>query len=338
MQKANVDRYIRQTILEEIGDVGQKILKNSSALIVGCGALGSTIASHLARAGLGIIKVLDRDTVEIENLHRQILYDEKDIGTPKAIAAQKKLRDINSEIDVEAFVKDLNPYTVEKIVKDVSIVMDGTDNMGTRYLINDICVKKKIPWVYGGAVSTYGMSMNIIPNETACLVCAFPFMPKAGSLPTCDTVGVLNTVPGIIGSIQTTEAIKILLNKKFSRDLIVYDVWDHDFQRIKLNRNLDCNCCVASNFEYLNAKKVEITSILCGSNSVQVTPAIEGEISLVDMSERLRNVGEVKLSPMHLIFKTKEATIHIFKDGRAIIKGTNDETLAKLIYAKYVGS
>jgi adenylyltransferase/sulfurtransferase len=211
MQEQHEGRYIRQVLLEEIGKDGQEKLNNSSALVVGCGALGSVIADHLARAGVGKIKILDRDIAELDNLQRQILFDENDVGSPKAAAAAEKLKRINSEIEIEAMVKDLNPSNAEKVIGDVDIVLDGTDNMETRYLINDVCVKKDIPWIYGGAVSTYGMSLNIVPQATACLVCAFPHMPKAGSLPTCDTVGVLNTVPSIIASIQTTEALKILL-------------------------------------------------------------------------------------------------------------------------------
>jgi molybdopterin/thiamine biosynthesis adenylyltransferase len=338
MQKEHVNRYTRQTILDEIGEEGQKMLRKSSIIIVGCGALGSIIAQHLARAGIGRITIVDRDIIELENLQRQILFDERDIGRPKAMAAVEKLRKINSDLEFEAIVKDLNPSNAEKILENANIVLDGTDNMETRYLINDVCIKNKIPWVYGGAVSTYGMSMNIVPQKTSCLVCAFPYIPRAGSLPTCDTVGVLNTVPSIIGSIQATEALKILLKKNFNNELIVYDVWSHDFQLIKLQRNEDCKCCVDHTFEYLSAEKAESTTIICGSNSVQITPGTETKVSLQDLAERLKNVGEVKLSPVHLIFETKDATIHVFQDGRAIVKGTENESLAKSIYAKYIGN
>jgi adenylyltransferase/sulfurtransferase len=174
MQDDRLKRYSRQMILDEIGKEGQELLNNSSIAVVGCGALGSVICDHLARAGIGKIRIIDRDIVELENLQRQILFVENDIGSPKAVAAKEKLRNINSDVDIQGIVKDLNPSNAEKLVKDVDIVLDGTDNMETRYLINDICVKNDIPWIYGGAVSTYGMSMNIVPNDTACLVCAFP--------------------------------------------------------------------------------------------------------------------------------------------------------------------
>lgn len=331
-------RYARQIILDEIGEDGQKRLSETKALVVGCGALGSIISDHLARAGLGFIRIVDRDIVEIENLQRQILFNEDDIGAPKAQAASEKLRKINSDIKVEGVVKDLNPKSVQQIVNDIDIILDGTDNMQTRYLINDISIKKEIPWIYGGAVSTYGMTMNIVPKKTPCLACAFPFMPKAGSLPTCDTAGVLNTIPGIIASIQATEALKIILNGNYSKDLLVYDVWNHDFKLIKIKRNQDCSSCGQLKFEYLDAEKTEITTVLCGSNSVQITPASEGEISLERLAERLKKTGEVKLSPVHLVFKTQDLEITVFKDGRGIVKGTDDMMQAKSLYAKYVGT
>ncbi|UCE75447.1 MAG: ThiF family adenylyltransferase [Methanomassiliicoccales archaeon] len=338
MPKKRVNRYARQIILEEIGEDGQKVLGRSSALIVGCGALGGVIADHLTRAGVGKITIVDRDIIALENLQRQILFDESDIGIPKAVAASKKLQQINSEVVIEAIVKDFNPNNAEKTLGSANIILDGTDNMETRYLINDVSVKNEIPWVYGGAVSTYGMSMNVVPKKTACLSCAFPHMPKAGSLPTCDTVGVLNTVPSIIASIQATEALKILLKKEYSHDLIVYDVWGHDFKRIKIKRSSNCKCCAELDFEYLNAEKMEVATTLCGSNSVQITPAVEGEVSLERLAKRLKNAGDVTLSPVHLIFEAEEVTISVFKDGRAILKGTDDETLAKSLYAKYIGN
>jgi adenylyltransferase/sulfurtransferase len=331
-------RYSRQIILEQIGESGQKKLKDTNALVVGCGALGSVIADHLARAGIGKIRLVDRDIVEIENLQRQILYDENDLGTPKALAAKEKLKIVNSQIEIEEIVKDFSPNAAKDIVKDVQIVLDGTDNMQTRYLINDICVKEHIPWVYGGAVSTYGMSLNIVAGKSACLTCAFPYMPKAGSLPTCDTVGVLNTIPSIIASIQATEAIKIILDKNYSKDLLVYDVWNHDFKSIRIKRNSECLTCEQNKFAYLDAEKKESTTVLCGRNSVQVTPSSHGEVSLERLAKRLENAGEVKLSPVHLVFRTSDVQITVFSDGRGIVKGTDDEMQAKSIYARYIGN
>lgn len=332
------NRYSRQILLEHIGESGQRRLGETKALVIGCGALGSVIVHHLARAGIGMLRIIDRDIVEIENLQRQILYNEGDVGRPKALVASEKLKIINSEIEIEGHVRDFNPRSAGEMLKGIDIVLDGTDNMQTRYLINDICVKSMIPWIYGGAVSTYGMSLNIVPKKTACLSCAFPFMPKAGSLPTCDTVGVINTVPSIIASIEVTEAIKIILEKEYSKDLIVYDVWNHDFKLIKIKRNDDCECCQKGNYKFLEAERLELTTVLCGRDSVQVTPNVEGKLSLESLAQRLKKAGEVKQSPVHLIFKAHDIDITIFSDGRAIIKGTEDETLAKSIYAKYIGN
>jgi adenylyltransferase/sulfurtransferase len=338
MPKKTPNRYARQVILEEIGESGQKSLLKSQATIVGCGALGTTLVNHLTRAGIGKICIIDRDIVELDNLQRQILFDEKDVGEPKAQVAKEKLNRVNSEIEIESHVRDLNPENAERLLGDVDIVLDGTDNMEGRYLINDVCVRNDIPWIYGGAVSTYGMTMNIIPKKTACLVCAFPYMPRAGSLPTCDTVGVLNTIPGIIASIQATEALKILLGKEYRTELVVYDVWSSDFRRIKIKRNESCECCTDSNFQYLSSKKKENTTILCGRNSVQIIPAVKGDIDLDVLSSRLNKVGDVKLSSVHLNFQTNDVQITVFQDGRAIVKGTDSETQAKSIYAKYIGN
>lgn len=338
MPKEPVNRYSRHILLGEIGQSGQKRLGNSACAVVGCGALGSTIADHLSRAGVGKLRIIDRDIVELDNLQRQILFDEKDVGEPKAQVAKEKLNRVNSEIEIESHVKDLNPSNAESLLKDMDIVLDGTDNMEARYLVNDVCVRNDIPWIYGGAVSTYGMTMNIIPKKTACLVCAFPYMPRAGSLPTCDTVGVLNTVPGIIASIQATEALKILLKDEYRTELVVYDVWNSDFKQIKIKRNVSCECCVDFNFQYLSSKKMENTTILCGRNSVQIIPAVKGDIDLDDLSSRLKKVGDVKLSSVHLNFETDDVQITVFRDGRAIVKGTDSETQAKSIYSKYIGN
>jgi adenylyltransferase/sulfurtransferase len=331
-------RYARQTILNEIGEDGQIKLRNTHALVIGCGALGCVISDHLTRSGIGTISIVDRDIVEIENLQRQVLFNESDIGTPKATSASEKLMKVNSDVSVKGIVKDFNSKNAEKITEDVNIILDGTDNMQTRYLINDIGIKKNIPWIYGGAVSTYGMTMNIVPTVTACFACAFPLIPKAGSLPTCDTVGVLNTIPSIIASIQSTEAIKILLGKNYLKDLLIIDVWNHDYKRIKINRNQECTCCQTRNFDYLDAKKTEATTVLCGSNSVQITPSTEGEVSLERLASRLEKTGTVMLSSVHLVFKSPDVEITVFKDGRGIVKGTDDELMAKSIYAKYIGT
>lgn len=280
-------RYSRQVILSNIGEEGQKKLLNSKAVIVGCGALGTVAANNLARAGVGHIIIIDRDFVELSNLQRQMLFDENDVGEPKALAAAKKLKSINSEIEVEALVADLNHTNIQEILNDADVVIDATDNIQTRMLVNDVCVQKGIPWIYTGAIGTSGMIMNLIPDGP-CLRCLYPNIPQAGSLPTCDTLGVLNTVTSIMGSMESTEALKILLgvySKSSEKDnddegkvdiegkLIVYDAWDNSIDNIVVKKVEECVCCGEKNFKFLEAEDKEIITSLCGRNAVQITPA-----------------------------------------------------------------
>jgi adenylyltransferase/sulfurtransferase len=335
------DRYSRQVILSNIGEEGQKTLLKSKIAIIGCGALGTVVANNLVRAGVGKISIIDRDFVELNNLQRQILFDEDDIGIPKAVAAVEKLKRVNSDVEIEAMVKDLNHMNAEKIMSGVDLVLDGTDNMQTRFLINDVCVKSKIPWIYTAAVGTYGMMMTIVPGRTPCFRCLLPDVPEPGSLPTCDTVGVLNTIPAIIASIESTEAIKILLGKKITTNaesnLIFYDVWSNDFEKVTEMRNNRCRCCIEHKFDFLNAAKEEIITSLCGRNAIQITPAKPADISFKSLAERLKRLGEVRFNNFILVFKERDKEVSLFKDGRAIIKGTDDEKVARSLYARYVG-
>ena len=335
------DRYSRQVILPNIGEKGQKILLKSKIAIIGCGALGTVVANNLVRAGVGKISIIDRDFVELNNLQRQILFDEDDIGIPKAVAAAEKLKRVNSDVEIEAMVKDLNHMNAEKIMSGVDLVLDGTDNMQTRFLINDVCVKSKIPWIYAAAVGTYGMMMTIVPGRTPCFRCFLPDVPEPGSLPTCDTAGVLNTIPVIIASIESTEAIKILLKENMTTNtesnLIFYDVWSNAFEKITVMRDKRCRCCVEHKFDFLNAAKKEIITSLCGRNAIQITPAKSADISFKSLAERLKQLGEVRFNNFILVFKERDKEISLFKDGRAIIKGTDDEKVARSLYARYVG-
>jgi len=335
------DRYSRQVILPNIGEKGQKILLKSKIAIIGCGALGTVVANNLVRAGVGKISIIDRDFVELNNLQRQILFDEDDIGIPKAVAAAKKLKRVNSDVEIEAMIKDLNHTNDEKIMSGVDLVLDGTDNMQTRFLINDVCVKSKIPWIYTAAVGTYGMMMTIVPGRTPCFRCFLPDVPEPGSLPTCDTAGVLNTIPVIIASIESTEAIKILLKENMTTnaesDLIFYDVWSNTFEKIAVIRDKRCRCCVEHKFDFLNAAKKEIITSLCGRNAIQITPAKSADISFKSLAERLKRSGEVRFNNFILVFKERDKEISLFKDGRAIIKGTDDEKVARSLYARFVG-
>jgi len=335
------DRYSRQVLLAEIGEDGQQRLLESSVLIVGCGALGSTMAGTLARAGVGRIRIVDRDVPELHNLHRQVLFDEDDVaaGIPKAEAAARKLRRINSSIEIDAHVTDVNPRTIEALIADVSLVLDGTDNFETRYVINDACVKCGKPWIYGGVIGTTGMSMNIIPGKGPCLQCLFPDAPSPGSLPTCDTLGVFNTAPAIIASIQATEACKLILgSEETARGLIHVDVWAGTFQRIDVKRTEGCPACGLNRFDYLTVRETSWVTSLCGRNAVQITPAKSTSISLDRLSEALARVGRVSYNGLLLQFEVEGRELMIFPDGRVIVKGTTNESVAKGLYAKYVGN
>jgi molybdopterin-synthase adenylyltransferase len=335
-------RYSRQEILHNIGEEGQKKLLNSSVAIVGCGALGTVAANNLARAGIGKISIIDRDFVELNNLQRQMLFDENDVGAPKAVAAAEKIASINSDIEVKPIIKDVNYTNIEEILSDVDLVIDGTDNIQTRMLINDVCVKNRIPWIYTGAIGTSGMSMNILPDK-ACIRCLYPGIPKAGSLPTCDTMGVLNTITVIMGSMETTEAIKILLGfydeiESTNSHLLVYDTWNQSFDSIIVKKNEKCECCGNENYEFIDSDEQEIITSLCGRNAIQITPADPKELSLKSIGEKLEKLGTVKCSDFIMLFKNDETEISLFRDGRAIIKGTNDEMVARTIYARYIGT
>jgi len=332
------DRYSRQRVLKNIQDDGQERLANSRIVVIGCGALGTTIANNLVRSGIGNIKIVDRDIVELNNLQRQNLFNENDVGLPKASVAAKELEKINSEINIEHLVVDVTYENIESIIQNMDLVLDGTDNMLIRFLINDACIKHGIPWIYGGAIETYGITMNIIPNVTPCIRCLIQNLPKAGSLPTCDTVGVMNTIPGIIGLIQSTEAIKILLKKDINKNLLAYDVWTHNFDNIKISRRVDCECCEKHNFEFLNNKTKERIIMLCGSGVFQITPANKTNISIKEIGKKLQNLGETSIQEDFLRFEIPDYHFYIFKGGRALIYGTTDKKIAKSLYAKYIGT
>ncbi len=342
LSKKELKRYSRQTILPNMGISGQKKLANATATVIGLGALGSIISDNLTRAGIGKLRIADRDVVELENLHRQSLYDEQVLGVPKAIAAAKRLRNINSNVKIIPLVKDVNFSTIETIISDSDIILDGTDNLETRFLINDLSIKKGIPWVYGGVIGTQGMSMNIIANGDStgpCFRCLVSEIPSAGSLPTCDTFGILNTVPVIIGSLQSTEALKIILNSpNINRKLIFYDVWNHEFRTLEVMHNNNCKCCVELDFEFLQVKKRTIVTSLCGSDSVQIVPIKSGELSLDEFAKKLARIGKVKRTEFTIEFSIDKYKITIFSDGRVLIKGTTDDSVAKSLYTKYIGN
>lgn len=337
-----IDRYARQRIFYGIGDEGQKKLGESYAVVMGCGALGSSIATCLVRVGVGKVRLVDRDFIEYHNLHRQMLYDEDDIKEqlPKAIAAARHLRRVNSAVEIEGIVSDINNANIEKLVAGADVILDGLDNYETRYLINDVALKRKIPWIYGGAIASAGMTMNIIPGETPCFRCVMPSPPPLSRMQTCDTIGVLNSVPFIIGSLQAAEAVKLLVGArdKLNRDLVSIDVWENVFHRTAVNKANRPGCPACSGrYEYLEAEYGTRTTVLCGHESVQVyNPRSEG-ISLAGLAERLKTAGEVNYNDFMLRFFVEGREIVVFPDARAIIKDTRDEALARGLYAKYIG-
>lgn len=337
-----IDRYARQRIFRGIGDEGQKKLGASYAVIIGCGALGSTIASCLVRAGVGKVRVVDRDFIEYHNLPRQLLFDEDDIKAqlPKAIAAQCHLNKINSSVIVEGIALDVNPSNIEKLVAGADVILDGLDNYETRYLINDAALKLGIPWIYGGAVGSAGMTMNIIPGQTPCFRCIMPAPPGAGRMQTCDTAGVLNSAPFIIGSLQSAEAIKMLVGARdqLNKGIISIDIWEDTFHQAALGAAArpDCPACQGK-YEYLEAEEGSRSTVLCGHDAVQVYNPKSPGVSLETLAKRLAPVGQVSYNDFLLRLTVEGREIMVFPDSRAIIKDTRDESLARSLYAKYIG-
>lgn len=338
-----LDRYSRQTLFGPIGKEGQERLRTASVLLVGCGALGTVLANNLCRAGIGHLIIADRDYVELNNLQRQILFDEDDVArhVPKAIAAAEKLHHVNSEVLVEALVEDINADGIEALVQTTDLVLDATDNFETRYLLNDVCVKYQRPWIYSGVIASYGVTMNILPGDTACLRCVFPEMPLPGTTPTCDTTGVLNGIVGAMTGIASTEALKILLKSaKVSRDLVTLDLWENAFDRIELPRQPDCPTCGQHQYEFLDALTGTNSTSLCGRNAVQVRANTGKNKTRLDfplLAERLRQVGQVSYNEFLLHGHIDGYELTVFPDARAIIKGTDDEQVARSVYARYIG-
>ncbi|SET24515.1 adenylyltransferase and sulfurtransferase [Natronincola peptidivorans] len=334
------ERYLKQINFEGIGIEGQKLLKNAKVLLVGCGALGTVAANSLARAGVGYLRIVDRDFVELSNLHRQTLFDEEDIknNIPKAEAAARKLRKINSDIEIDSMIKDVNSVTVEKMVEDIDLIIDCTDNFKTRYLINDVAFSKNIPWIYGGAIGSAGNVKFFLPEDGVCLRCMMEVPPPAGSTPTCDTSGVINTITGIVAMMQVNEAIKYLTNNTaaIEKKLVFIDLWENVIEKIELTQRESCPCCIEKSFIYLQDKRPEAVHI-CGNNSIQVD--FQEKINNIEtIYKRLKDAGiEVKLTPFLLSIKADGYQIKVFDDGRAIIKNAKTVEEAKTIYAKYIG-
>ena len=334
------DRYSRQELFKGIGVQGQQRLKAARVAVVGCGATGSSVVGLLARAGVGHIRVIDRDYVEASNLQRQTLFDENDAADsmPKALAAARKIQAVNSDIELDGRVADLTPENVRELLSDVQLVLDATDNFETRYLINDFSVEQNVPWIYMGAVGAYALTMNILPNEAACLSCIFPAAP-GGIVETCDTAGILNSAANLVASVGVTEALKSLVGAKdkLRRSLLSFDLWSNDRSEIMTSKpHPDCSTCQRREFPYLAGEgRPHIT--LCGRNSVQIHER-RRPVSFGEMNSRLAPHGKVKHNDFVLKFWRDEYEMTLFPDGRAIIKGTTDTAVARSLYARFVGS
>ena len=333
MKEGRLDRYHRQMILPGIGEEGQRRLLAATVAVVGCGATGSAVADLLARGGGGTLRLFDRDVVEGTNLQRQILYGEADVGEPKAIAAQRRLRAINGEIEIEGRVEDLHAGNITRRIARCDLVIDGTDNYETRYLLNDAALKLGIPWIYIGAVVSYGTTFTIVPGTTPCLACLFPDPPEPGSGETCDTAGILAPAAVAIASVATAEAIKLLTGRieALHGKLLHLDLWPLRLSAFDVARAPDCAAC-RGEYRHLDAP-LSPTARLCGRNAVQIRPPHGATLSLPEVAERLRRGGiGVECHPFLLRFSTEGHEITLFPDGRAMIGGTDDPARARALY------
>jgi adenylyltransferase/sulfurtransferase len=334
-------RYSRQERFLSLGVEGQGRLRAARVAIVGCGALGTVQAEILARAGVGMLRIIDRDIVELSNLQRQFLFSEADAheGTPKAVAAARRLAQVNSEVALEPLIADLCPSNATELLENVDLILDATDNFETRYLINDFCVRENIPWIYGAAVSSYGLKLAVIPGITACLKCVYPEPPQ-GAQPTCETAGVLGTVTATIAALQTADAMKILVGQAVPPAifrLTTVDVWSGEIRQIAPpSRDPRCVCCGLGDFVHLDgARRAPIS--LCGRNAVQIHER-NRPLDLPDLARRLGELAPVRSNEFALRVTIDAYDLMIFPDGRAIIKGTTDVGIARSLYARYVGA
>jgi adenylyltransferase/sulfurtransferase len=336
-----LDRYSRQAVLPQIGPEGQQKLKDSTAIVIGCGALGSFEAEFLGRAGVGRLILIDRDVLELHNLHRQTLYTEQDVHDrlPKAEAAAKHLRGINSQIITAAIVTDVTASNIEDLIHPADVVIDGTDNFETRYLLNDACVKAGKPYVYGGVLGTQGTVMAVRPGQGPCLRCVYPDPPNPDGLPTCETHGVLNTAVAWVAALESTEAMKILLGEKPStHPLTALDVWKGNVHHSPVERKSDCVCCAKHNFEFLNSTRGSSSTVFCGRNAVQVTPEKRFTPDFAFLSKHLSPLGKITANGMILEFEVDGKRMVIFPDGRVLVMGTKDPAEARTLVAKYIGA
>jgi len=336
-------RYSRQVLFSGLGEEGQARLIKSRVVVVGCGALGALQTSFLVRAGVGTLRVIDRDFVEESNLQRQVLYDEQDVRDvlPKAAAAEKKLRAVNSLVNVEGIVDEVNASTVDRLLGGFDLIMDASDNFDVRFLINEYAVKNNVPWVYGACVGSYGLTFPVIPGESACLRCVFESAPPPGVSPSCDTAGVIGPVVGAVVSIQVAEAMKILsgARDRVRKKITTIDLWENRYDAIDLPKPFaDCACCGRREYPYMEGSLGAEAASLCGRNSVQIRPKSQAKIDFDDLAARLAPLGAIERNRFLLRADIDGYQITVFSDGRAIIQGTYDEAIAKSLYARYIGN
>jgi len=340
-----LDRYRRQAQFAPLGKEGQSKLLESSVAICGCGALGSVLAERLVRAGIGRVRLIDRDWVEWDNLPRQTLFTEDDARhrVPKAVAAAEKLQQINSDVKLDIAVTDLTFRTAAQLLADVDLILDGTDNFETRFLINDYALAHNKPWVHAGCIGAQGQLLPIVPGKTACFRCLISEPPTADSQETCDTAGVLGPAIGVIASWQAIEAIKILTattNETLGK-LQVFDLWQGTHRTISLEalrNNQECQACHRSDFEFLDGRRSAAASVLCGKNAVQIQPPTTQRLNLSEMSERLRSYGQLQINAFLLRVNSDNLQLTLFADGRAIVSGTEEPAVARALYARIIGS
>ncbi|MDA2928832.1 ThiF family adenylyltransferase [Acidobacteria bacterium AH-259-O06] len=336
------NRYSRQILFSEIGEVGQEKIRASKVVVIGCGALGTVSAEILGRAGVGQLKLIDRDFVEESNLQRQSLFSEEDAkkGLPKAVAAEKALRAINSDVELQGVIQDITWENIERLCRDGHIIVDGTDNFETRFLINDFCVKRGMPWIYGACVGSYGVAFAFQPKLTACLQCLFEQPPEIGTTETCDTAGILAPIVHIVAAYQVTQAIKILVGEAARAEILQVDVWTGTWRTIAARsaRSEQCLCCGQHQFRFLEGEEKARLTRLCGRNAVQVSPQHSTQLDFQQLRKRLEKSAQVDFNEYMMRIQVDRYEIALFTDGRSIISGTDDFSEARAVYAKYIGS
>jgi len=336
--QADFERYIRQMRFAPLGPEGQARLSKTKIVVAGCGALGSFISVLCVRAGFGSVRLIDRDVVDLNNLHRQVIYTEEDAhnALPKSEAARRHLTKVNSQVYIEAVVADISPNNVERLTEGVDLVLDGLDNMETRYIINDACVKAGIPYIYGGAIGAFSLAAAFTPNGP-CLRCIWPAPPAPGDLPTCDTMGVINTAPAQAASWQVTEALRLTCGLPARNRLWSMDLWEGAFAEIRISKNPDCPTCGKRQFDFLNATQASWAISLCGRNTVQISQPISVNMDLEALRDRLKTLGPTLFTGFYLETTLENHLVRIFPDGRIMISGTCDVAEAREIAAKYIG-